>query len=216
MESANDKRSAETARDLELDFGHADLPCGLSGFYANGGSGFAGDLRRIHFKRRYENRRTGFWNSGNGQNDFDRWTTGATLRPPYRASNVNACNTVDTQAGYESMMALWPTIMSHCNFVKHAAGRLEGGLCASFEKVIVAVELLQMMLAFLDELSFSKDEMAFEAIADAGPGGHFFGTQHTLDRYETAFYPPILSDWNNFGQWTEDGAFDTTQRANRI
>ena len=135
---------------------------------------------------------------------------------PYRASNVNACNTVDTQAGYESMMALWPTIMSQCNFVKHAAGWLEGGLCASFEKVVVDVELLQMMSAFLDELSFSEDEMAFEAIKDVGPGGHFFGTQHTLDRYETAFYPPILSEWNNFGQWTEDGGFDTTQRANRI
>ena len=58
--------------------------------------------------------------------------------------------------------------------------------------------------------------MAFEAIADVGPGGHFFGTQHTLDRYENAFYPPILSDWNNFGQWKEDGALDTTQRANHI
>jgi trimethylamine--corrinoid protein Co-methyltransferase len=58
--------------------------------------------------------------------------------------------------------------------------------------------------------------MAFEAIADVGPGGHFFGTQHTLDRYETAFYPPTLSEWNNFGQWTEDGGFDTTQRANHI
>jgi trimethylamine--corrinoid protein Co-methyltransferase len=72
---------------------------------------------------------------------------------PYRASNVNACNAVDTQAGYESMMSLWPTIQSHCNFVKHAAGWLEGGLCASFEKVIVDVELLQMMSAFLEELS---------------------------------------------------------------
>ena len=135
---------------------------------------------------------------------------------PYRSSNVNACNTVDTQAGYESMMALWPTIMSHCNFVKHAAGWLEGGLCASFEKVVVDVELLQMMSEFLETLSFSEDELAFEAIKDVGPGGHFFGTQHTLDRYETAFYPPILSDWNNFGQWTEDGGFDTAQRANRI
>jgi len=135
---------------------------------------------------------------------------------PYRASNVNACNSVDTQAGYESMMSLWPTIQSHCNFVKHAAGWLEGGLCASFEKVIVDVELLQMMSSFLDELSFSADEMAFDAIADVGPGGHFFGTQHTLDRYETAFYPPILSDWSNFGQWQEKGSLDTAQRANKI
>ena len=135
---------------------------------------------------------------------------------PYRASNVNACNSVDTQAGYESMMSLWPTIQSHCNFVKHAAGWLEGGLCASFEKVIVDVELLQMMSAFLDELSFSKDELAFDAIADVGPGGHFFGTQHTLDRYETAFYPPVLSDWSNYGQWQENGGLDTSQRANKI
>ena len=135
---------------------------------------------------------------------------------PYRASNVNACNSVDTQAGYESMMSLWPTIQSHCNFVKHAAGWLEGGLCASFEKVIVDVELLQMMSAFLDELSFSKDELAFDAIADVGPGGHFFGTQHTLDRYETAFYTPVLSDWSNYGQWQENGGLDTSQRANKI
>ncbi len=135
---------------------------------------------------------------------------------PYRASNVNACNSVDTQAGYESMMSLWPTIQSHCNFVKHAAGWLEGGLCASFEKVIVDVELLQMMSSFLDELSFSKDELAFDAIADVGPGGHFFGTQHTLDRYETAFYTPVLSDWSNYGQWQENGGLDTSQRANKI
>ena len=135
---------------------------------------------------------------------------------PYRASNVNACNSVDTQAGYESMMSLWPTIQSHCNFVKHAAGWLEGGLCASFEKVIVDVELLQMMSAFLNEPSFSTEEMAFDAIADVGPGGHFFGTQHTLDRYETAFYPPVLSDWNNYGQWQENGGLDTSQRANKI
>jgi len=135
---------------------------------------------------------------------------------PYRASNVNSCNSVDTQAGYESMMSLWPTIQSHCNFVKHAAGWLEGGLCASFEKVIVDVELLQMMSVFLDELSFSTEEMAFDAIADVGPGGHFFGTQHTLERYETAFYPPVLSDWSNYGQWQENGGLDTSQRANKI
>ena len=82
--------------------------------------------------------------------------------------------------------------------------------------MIVDVELLQMMSSFLDELSFSADEMAFDAIADVGPGGHFFGTQHTLDRYETAFYPPILSDWSNFGQWQEKGSLDTAQRANKI
>ena len=135
---------------------------------------------------------------------------------PYRASNVNACNIVDAQAGYESMMSLWPTILSHCNLVKHAAGWMEGGLCASFEKVIVDVELLQMMSSFLEQLSFSGEEMAFDAIAEVGPGGHFFGTQHTLERYEKAFYAPILSDWSNFGMWEEKGTKTAFQRANHI
>ena len=58
--------------------------------------------------------------------------------------------------------------------------------------------------------------MAFEAISDVGPGGHFFGTQHTLDRYETAFYSPILSDWSNFGTWEERGSKTSFKRANGI
>ena len=45
------------------------------------------------------------------------------------------------------------------------------------------------------------------------PGGHFFGEAHTLARYETAFYQPMISDWRNFKAWEEDGAKDATRRA---
>ncbi len=135
---------------------------------------------------------------------------------PYRSSNVNACNTVDAQSGYESMMSLWPAVLGHTNLIKHCAGWLEGGLCISFEKVVVDVELLQMMTQFLNPMQVNQSELAYEAIEDVGHGGHFFGAEHTLARYENAFYPPILSDWSNFGQWTENGSLDTAQRANRI
>ena len=56
---------------------------------------------------------------------------------PYRSSNANAANAVDTQAGYESVWALWGAIMGGANFVMHGAGWMEGGLTASFEKMIV-------------------------------------------------------------------------------
>jgi trimethylamine--corrinoid protein Co-methyltransferase len=49
-----------------------------------------------------------------------------------------------------------------------------------------------------------------------GPGGHYFSTRHTLERYESAFYAPLLSDWRSFETWSEDGSVDATQRANRI
>ena len=135
---------------------------------------------------------------------------------PYRSSNVNASNTVDAQAAYESGMSLWAAVMGHCNLMLHGAGWLEGGLTASFEKMIIDAEMLQMMAAFLEPLEVNDATLGLEAMAEAGPGGHFFGTAHTLERYETAFYTPMVSDWRNFETWEEHGSLSATQRANGI
>ncbi len=93
---------------------------------------------------------------------------------------------------------------------------MEGGLVASFEKLIVDTEILQMMGEFLQPLAVNDDTLALDAIAEVGPGGHFFGAAPTLARYETAFYAPILSDWRNCEIWRLAGALDTAQRANAI
>ncbi len=137
-------------------------------------------------------------------------------RVPFRSSNVNASNCVDVQAAYESQMSLWGTIMGGVNVLYHAAGWLEGGLTASFEKLIVDAEMLQMMREFLEPLETGDLDKAMAAVAEVGPGGHFFGVGHTLDRFESAFYAPLLSDWRNFETWEEDGARTGTERANRI
>ena len=125
---------------------------------------------------------------------------------PYRTSGVNAANGIDSQAAYEAMMSLWPAVMAHGNMIKHAAGWLEGGLTASFEKMVIDAELLQMMTDFLLPLEVNDDTLGLDAIREVGPGGHFFGSTHTLARFETAFYPPLLSDWRNFETWEEAGS----------
>ena len=122
----------------------------------------------------------------------------------------------DAQAAYESEMSIWACALGHCNLVMHGLGWLEGGLCASFEKMILDAEMLQMMAAFLQPLETDDDALALEAIREVGPGSHFFQASHTLARYERAFYTPLLSDWRNFETWTGDGALDATRRANRI
>ena len=43
-------------------------------------------------------------------------------------------------------------------------------------------------------------------VLEVGPGGHFFGAKHTLERYATAFYQPMISDWRNFNQWQAAGS----------
>jgi trimethylamine--corrinoid protein Co-methyltransferase len=135
---------------------------------------------------------------------------------PYRTSNVCAANTVDAQAAYESVFSLWGAIQGGGNFMLHSAGWLEGGLRCSYEKMILDIDLLQMVAEFLTPLDLSEDALAVEAIRSVGPGGHFFGTQHTQDRYKTAFYAPIISDWRNYETWAEAGSPTAMERANRI
>ena len=135
---------------------------------------------------------------------------------PYRSSNVNSSNAPDVQAAYESQMAIWSAVMGHANLIHHALGWLEGGLCASFEKFVIDAEMLQGMVEVLKPVVVDRDTLGLDAIREVGPGGHFFAAQQTMERFESEFYRPILSDWRNFETWFEDGATDSTVRANRI
>jgi trimethylamine--corrinoid protein Co-methyltransferase len=135
---------------------------------------------------------------------------------PWRSSNVTASNVVDAQAAYESEMAVWGAILGGVNLLYQGAGWLEGGLTASYEKLILDVEILQMMAEVLEPVTVDDVTLGLEAMAEVGPGGHHFGTAHTMARYETAFYRPLLSDWRNFEAWQEDGARTATERAHRI
>ena len=137
---------------------------------------------------------------------------------PYRASNSSASNTVDAQAAYESEMSIWSSVMGHANLVYHGAGWMEGGLTASFEKIVLDVEMLQMMAETVQPMDIDAREVAdgLAAIAAVPTGGHFFGSEHTLARYETAFYQPLLSNWQNYESWEIGGSLDATRRATKI
>ncbi len=138
------------------------------------------------------------------------------LGVPFRSSNVTAANEVDFQAAYESQMALWGALMGGAHLVNHAAGWMHGGLTASFEKLILDAEMLQMMDAYFDPIVVDDDTLALDAIREVGPGGHFFGAAHTMTRYETAFYTPMVSNWDSHESWLEKGAITARDRANTI
>jgi trimethylamine--corrinoid protein Co-methyltransferase len=135
---------------------------------------------------------------------------------PYRSSNVCAANAVDAQAGYESVFSLWGAVMGGANLVMHGAGWMEGGLRASFEKLVLDADLLQMVATFLDPLVVDDATLAVEAIAEVGPGGHFFGVQHTQDRFRDAFFAPMISDWRNYESWVEAGSPTAVDHASRL
>jgi trimethylamine--corrinoid protein Co-methyltransferase len=132
---------------------------------------------------------------------------------PWRCSSATAANAADAQSAYESQMSLWGALLGGCNFILHAAGWLEGGLTASLEKFMLDIEMLQMFAEVFQPVATSPEEIALEAVEEAGIGGHFFATSHTMQRYRDAFYTPLVSDWRNYGAWADDGAKTVTERA---
>ena len=137
---------------------------------------------------------------------------------PMRSSGVCAANVPDGQAMWETSNSLWAAVQSGTNMVYHAAGWLEGGLIASPEKFIMDCEVLQQIQRYLDPKIWATevDDIALDAIKSVGNDGHFFGIQHTQDRYTTAFYQPFLSDWKNYEGWEVDGGVWTPERAHGI
>ena len=70
--------------------------------------------------------------------------------------------------------------------VGHMVGNLQ--IFLGPEAINEYAEMLQGMAEVLRPVSVSAADLAVEAIEAVGPGGHFFGSPHTMERYETAFY----------------------------
>ena len=113
-------------------------------------------------------------------------------------------------------MTLLPTFLAGTNFVMHSAGWLEGGLVSCYEKFIVDIELLRMLRHEFTPLEIDEASLAFGAHQEVGPGGHFLGAAHTLERFRECFYRPLLSSTENFERWTRNGGKDAAERAGEI
>ncbi len=113
-------------------------------------------------------------------------------------------------------MTMLPTFLAGANLVMHSAGWLEGGLVAGYEKFIVDVELLQMLQAEFTPLEIDEESMAFGAHEEVGHGGHFLGAMHTMERFRTCFYRPLLSSSENYERWMRNGGVDAAARAEKI
>ncbi len=135
---------------------------------------------------------------------------------PWRSATGAASNTADAQGATETVMALWGAVLGGATVTVHAAGWLEGGLTLGYEKFILDIEALQTIAELARPDPADADSLGFEAIRDVQPGGHFFATAHTMERYQTAFYRPLVADLSNHGNWTEAGALRADERATAI
>ncbi|MEM7303519.1 MAG: trimethylamine methyltransferase family protein [Pseudomonadota bacterium] len=135
---------------------------------------------------------------------------------PWRSAAGSASNLSDAQGAQENTMALWGAMMAGATVIIHSAGWLEGGLCFGYEKFVNDMDAIQSLAELCAPTAGNDSEIGFEALSDVQPGGHFFVTQHTMDRYSTAFYPPINYELSNHGSWIAAGGKNAEERATAI
>jgi len=136
--------------------------------------------------------------------------------PFHTVGSLTSSKVPDSQAQQEGTMSLIMAVMAGANFINHATGWLEGGLCAGFEKTIIDADLCGKLIELCKGVDLSENGQAMEAIAEVGPGSHFLASAHTLNNFETAYYRSSTGDANSFEQWQSEGSQQTAQRANKI
>lgn len=133
---------------------------------------------------------------------------------PWRTSNtLGGAKTFDAQAGYESATTLSAVIHAGANYIWHSAGWNEAGMHCSVAKFVVDAEQCAMAYRMAQGPNWGDFDQALAAIPDVGPGGHYLGHPHTLEKFQSAFFMPELFDNNSIEQWQAEGGKEITRRA---
>jgi trimethylamine--corrinoid protein Co-methyltransferase len=119
----------------------------------------------------------------------------------------------DAQAGFESMLSLLTTVSYGVDFVLHAAGILSSYLAFSYEKFVLDDEMCGMVRRFWRGFEVSPETIAYDVIADVGPGGNYLMETHTLKRCRTEFWQPTVCDRSGLEAWMAAGRPDAVARA---
>ena len=135
---------------------------------------------------------------------------------PWRCATGTASTNADMQSAGETHMGLWACMLANATVTIHAAGWLESGLTFGYEKFINDMEAVQSLAEMCTPPDADAGAMAWEALEAVQPGGHFFGNDHTVARYDTAFYAPLVADLANFGTWEAAGGHSSAVRATAI
>lgn len=137
--------------------------------------------------------------------------------PNYNSSGLSDSKVPDAQAAWEKAISSVLTAMAGSNYVHHAAGMLESMLAVAYEQFVIDDEILGICYRILEGIKVDPEHLAIETIAEAGPGGSYMMSEHTLNHMRTAFFDGNgISDRSIRDIWEKEGSRDTRQRAREI
>ena len=136
---------------------------------------------------------------------------------PFRGGGaLTGANVVDAQAGAEAAFMLWATLLAGTDVVLHAAGLARGRP----HRVVREVRARRGTARAVPRSSSaasgsSEEEMAFDLLAEVGPGGLILAAEHTVLHFKEWLYMSPIFTTQDFTTWNAAGREDTAERANR-
>lgn len=134
--------------------------------------------------------------------------------PVWGFSGCSDSKLPDIQAGIESALWILWTALSGANLV-HDIGYLESGLTCSYEMIVMCDEVIGFVRRLMRGVDLSREMMALDVIHEAGPGGSYIETLHTLRHFEEVWYPRLF-DRRTYDTWVEAGNPTAIKTANEV
>jgi len=137
--------------------------------------------------------------------------------PNYASSGLSDSKIPDAQAGWEKAFSTLLAVMGGNNYIHHAAGMLESMNAVAFEQYIIDDEIIGASCNLLKGICVDEEHLAFDAIKQVGPGGHYLMNPHTLKHLRSEYFEGNgISHTGNRSAWEKSGCQDTWQRANKM
>jgi trimethylamine--corrinoid protein Co-methyltransferase len=105
---------------------------------------------------------------------------------------------LDAQAGAEYGLSIYLATLNGCNII-HDCGYLEQGLTSSFESVLFADEMIDMVKYMLRPFEVDDRTVPMEMFERVSPGGSFLTEMHTVKHFRKSFWFPRFMDRTRTG-----------------
>jgi trimethylamine--corrinoid protein Co-methyltransferase len=112
--------------------------------------------------------------------------------PNYCSAGITEAKIPSLQAIYEKTFSICQVALAGGNYVHHAAGVLESIMTIDYGQFVIDNEIIGMAMKMLRGIAVNEDSIAFDEIAEAGPGGNFLALEHTVNHMRTEFLEPML------------------------
>ncbi len=130
--------------------------------------------------------------------------------PMFSTAGCSDSKMLDQQAAIEAALSILFATLSGANLI-HDLGYLEMALVGSYEMLALSDEVIGMVKQIARGIRVDEESLAVDIICEAGPGGQYLASDHTLKHFRS-FWEPTTMLRHGFERWAAEGASTMGER----